>query len=587
MLVAVAAIAAVAVLGTDDSEPELLLAALITALDFALAVTVPWARLPAFLQALPPLAFFAVAGLLRDAAGGGASVINALVLMPVLWLALYGTSRQFAVALAAGFLTLAIPPLVGTADGYPLKTELFRAILWLLVAWVVGYTVRKLVAEVRKLAARHRSVLETANETFISMDSEGLIVDWNSQAERDFGWRREEVMGVPLEEVIIPRRLRASHRQGLRRFLRSGEGWMVGPRREVQALRRDGREFPVEISISALRSENEEGYVFNAFLHDISARSEGDRALRDAEERFRRAFDDAGVGMALVGRDGRWQRVNQALADITGYPVSRLTTMTFSEITHPDDLNAEVTAFEQMLGGGRERYATEKRYIHAEGHTVWINLNVSAVRDEHGGLVCLISQMQDITERKAAEARLSHQAMHDPLTGLPNRSLFADRMLLARARLRRGGALALLFVDLDGFKDVNDRLGHEAGDRLLAEAAGRLSAVLRPSDTVARFGGDEFVVLCENVDQPTIESIARRIDASLAKPLQIHGLDVTLAASTGIVISNDPELDGDDLLAAADAAMYEAKRAGRSRHVFFDPARHVAPRVSSPRETLR
>ena len=99
--------------------------------------------------------------------------------------------------------------------------------------------------------------------------------------------------------------------------------------------------------------------------------------------------------------------------------------------------------------------------------------------------MCLISQMQDITERKAAEARLSHQAMHDPLTGLPNRSLFADRMLLARARLPRGGALALLFVDLDGFKDVNDRLGHEAGDRLLAEAAGRLSAVLRPSDTVA------------------------------------------------------------------------------------------------------
>ncbi len=159
---------------------------------------------------------------------------------------------------------------------YPLKTELLRAALWLLVAWVVAYAVRKLVAEVRKLAARHRSVLETANEAFISMDSEGLIVDWNSQAERDFGWHREEVMGVPLEEVIIPRRLRASHRQGLRRFLRSGEGWMVGPRREVQALRRDGREFPVEISISALRSENEQGYVFNAFLHDISARSEGD-----------------------------------------------------------------------------------------------------------------------------------------------------------------------------------------------------------------------------------------------------------------------------------------------------------------------
>jgi diguanylate cyclase (GGDEF)-like protein/PAS domain S-box-containing protein len=586
MLVAVAAIVAVAVLDDAHNKTELALAAAITAIDFVIALTVPWARFPAFLQAIPPLAFFAVVGLLRDATGGGSSLINALVLLPVLWFALYGTSAQFVVSLIAGYLTLALPPLIGSSEVYPLKEELLRALLWVLVAGVVGYTVRRLVDEVRKLAASHRSVLETAHDAFISMDAEGLITDWNTRAENDFGWRREEVMGLPLEEVIIPRRLRASHRQGLRRFLRTGQGWMVGPRREVQALRRDGREFPVEISISALRGE-EGDYVFNAFIHDISARSEGEKALRGAEERFRRAFDDAGVGMALVGRDGKWQRANQALADITGYPVSKLITMGFRDITQPDDLGADIAAFESLVSGERERFATETRYVHAEGHVVWIQLNVSAVRDEHGGLVSLISQMQDITERKAGEARLSHQAMHDPLTGLPNRSLFGDRMLLARARLRRGGMLALLFIDLDGFKEVNDRLGHEAGDRLLAEAAGRLSAVLRPADTVARFGGDEFVVLCENVDREGIEAVARRIDAALARPCQIHGRDVTLAASTGIVFTTDPELDADDLLAAADAAMYEAKRAGRSRHVFFDPARHVAPRVSSPREALR
>src|SRR5204863_9916620 len=124
-----------------------------------------------------------------------------------------------------------------------------------MIAGVIGFTIRRLVVQVRKLAARHLSVLETANEAFISMDSEGLILEWNRQAERDFGWTREEVLGVPLAEVIIPPRLRASHRLGLRRFLRSGDGWMVGPRREVQGLRRDGREFPVEISISALRTE--------------------------------------------------------------------------------------------------------------------------------------------------------------------------------------------------------------------------------------------------------------------------------------------------------------------------------------------
>jgi diguanylate cyclase (GGDEF)-like protein/PAS domain S-box-containing protein len=586
MLVAVAGSVAVAIVGNVGSERELLLAAVITVVDFALAVTVPWSRFPTWVQAVPPLVLFPVVALLRDATGGGSSVVNALILLPVLWLALYGSSSQFAVSIVLGYLTLAIPPLVSTSDVYPLGKELARAVLWLMVAGVIGFTIRRLVNQVRKLAARHQSVLETANEAFISMDSEGLILDWNTQAERDFGWTREEVLRVPLEEVIIPRRLRASHRQGLRRFLRSGEGWMVGPRREVQALRRDGREFPVEISISALQAEEPGGYVFNAFLHDISARSEGERALRDAEERFRGAFDDAGVGMALVGQDGRWQRVNQALADITGYPVSKLTTMSFKDITHPDDLSADSAAYESLLTGTRERYATEKRYIHADGSVVWIALNMSAVRDEHGGVVCLISQMQDITERRAAEARLAHRAMHDPLTGLPNRSLFGDRLLVARGRLRRGGAMALLFIDLDGFKEVNDRLGHEAGDQLLAEAAGRLGAVLRPSDTIARFGGDEFVVLCENVDRPGAEMIAQRIGASLRKPFPIRGQDVPPAASTGVVLNTDPELDGDELLAAADAAMYEAKRAGRSRYVFFDPARHVAPRVSAPREAL-
>ena len=171
---------------------------------------------------------------------------------------------------------------------------------------------------------------------------------------------------------------------------------------------------------------------------------------------------------------------------------------------------------------------TEKRYVRADGRLVWVSLSLSPVRDEDGNTLYLISQMQDVTERKRTEAKLAHQAMHDPLTGLPNRTLFTDRMLLAKARLGRGGSLALLFCDLDDFKAVNDSFGHEAGDRILIEVADRLRSILRPSDTVSRFGGDEFALLCEGVEAEAAERIASRIAEAFSAPFVIDGNEVSL-----------------------------------------------------------
>ncbi len=171
---------------------------------------------------------------------------------------------------------------------------------------------------------------------------------------------------------------------------------------------------------------------------------------------------------------------------------------------------------------------TEKRYVRADGRLVWVSLSLSPVRDEAGNTLYLISQMQDVTERKRTEAKLAHQAMHDPLTGLPNRTLFTDRMQLAKARLERGGSLALLFCDLDDFKAVNDSFGHEAGDRILMQVADRLRSILRPSDTVSRFGGDEFALLCEGVEAEAAERIASRIAEAFSAPFAIDGNEVSL-----------------------------------------------------------
>lgn len=195
----------------------------------------------------------------------------------------------------------------------------------------------------------------------------------------------------------------------------------------------------------------------------------------------------------------------------------------------------------------------------------WFALTVTALDAAGGG--ALVSYTE-ITTRKRAEAQLAHQALHDPLTGLPNRTLFLDRLGLALARLpRRPTKLAVLFLDLDGFKEVNDSLGHSAGDRAIVAVAERIRSILRPSDTAARLGGDEFTILCEDItDAAQAVAIAERVIAAVSAPLGIDGRVVDLATSVGVAVTDRRgEATAPTLLADADSAMYEAKQRGRSR----------------------
>jgi diguanylate cyclase (GGDEF)-like protein/PAS domain S-box-containing protein len=586
VVVAAAAFVAVLLVSTRSESGQLIAAGLLVPPLIASVYLVPWWKLPAWAQATPPLVYFAIVALLRDAAGADMSIFTALVLLPVFWFALYGTRTQLLASLAGLFLTLAAPAVIAGAPDYPLRAELVRAFLWLIIAGAVGLTVHRLVLEVRARFVEYRSVLETAHESFISTQPDGRIVDWNQQAERDFGWLRHEVIGHQLVDTVMPPRFRDGYREGFDDLLRTGKHTVLGRRFEMLAMHRDGTEFPVEIALSALRTDG--GYRLNAFLHDISARHESDRALREAEERFRRAFDDSATGMAIVSSEGEWLQVNQALADLTGYSKEDLAGMSFADVTHPDDLDADLEALRQLVDGERRRYVTEKRYLRADGEVIWISLSMSPVRDEDRGTLYLISQMQDITERKRTEAKLAHQAMHDPLTGLPNRTLFTDRMRLAKARLRRGGSLALLFCDVDHFKVVNDSFGHEAGDRLLIEVAHRLGSILRPSDTVSRLGGDEFALLCEGVDLEAAERIAERLREAFSAPFLIDGHEAPVSASTGIALTTDPDVEPDQLMSDADLAMYAAKQGGRARHAFYrDEMRGPPSAFTSPGHGLR
>jgi diguanylate cyclase (GGDEF)-like protein len=245
--------------------------------------------------------------------------------------------------------------------------------------------------------------------------------------------------------------------------------------------------------------------------------------------------------------------------------------MDFAAITHPDDLAHDVEGLQEMVDGVRDRFQTEKRYIHADGRVIWISLSSTIVRGADGEPLYLLSQMQDISERKQTEAALAHRASHDDLTGLPNRSLLEDRLVLALNRQRRERKpVAVLYLDLDGFKDVNDTHGHDAGDFVLVAVAKRITALVRPSDVVSRLGGDEFAVLCESMDEAAATKLAKRIVEVVPKPIDAGSVSLTVAPSIGISLTRDPNTRPADLLADADAAMYFAKDQSEFGYAFYE-----------------
>lgn len=433
------------------------------------------------------------------------------------------------------------------------------------------------VGESRDAERRFQSLLDAAPDAIVIVDGEGKIVLVNQQVEKSFGYAREEILGKSVE-FLVPEHLWIAHAKHRAQFMRSPEARPMGLGLELAARRRDGSEFPVEISLSPLHSQD--GLLVIAAVRDVTQRREAERALAESDRRFRRSFEDSGVGMALVGiEDGRLGPVfeaNEALARISGYSAAQLRETSPLGVVNPSELPSVLEDLGQLLDGSLPFARREIRLIAAGGEQVWTAVTGSVVRGSDGTPAYLVVEVQDVSERKRFEGQLQYLADHDALTGLINRRRFEEeleREVATAARFETGGAVVVL--DLDHFKIVNDSLGHAAGDELIATVSQVLRRRLRSSDVLARMGGDEFAVILPRAGVEQAYEVGTELLEEIREDPRTSSASgrSRVTASLGISLfgGGSGEVSTRELLAEADIAMYDAKEAGRDRLTVFDP----------------
>jgi diguanylate cyclase (GGDEF)-like protein/PAS domain S-box-containing protein len=291
--------------------------------------------------------------------------------------------------------------------------------------------------------------------------------------------------------------------------------------------------------------------------------------LLDSEALLRRLFDESPVSKALLGPDGRYLRVNHAYSEFLGRPAEEFVGRRPVDFAHPEERDTTTQLTHEIRASTARIAAVEKRYQHADGSERWGRLNLARIGE--GERMSVLAAIEDITEARLAEEQLRHLALHDSLTGLPNRTLILDRLQQALVRAKRtGGTVAVAVIDIDHFKLVNDSYGHPVGDQLLIDVAERLRESLRGSDSAGRLGGDEFIVVCEDLaDVGDIETIAARLRAAARVPVEVGGTPVLSSASVGCTTGGG-DATATELVAEADAALYRAKTGGRGRYELFD-----------------
>ena len=440
---------------------------------------------------------------------------------------------------------------------------------------------RRAARELATARDLYRGVLTAASGlSIIGTDPLGQITVFNTGAQKMLGYTEEQMLGsspvVLHDPAEIQQRAAELGVEADFRLFTHGADAEKPETRQWTYLTRSGRRLQVELTVTAMTAPDGSLSGYIGVATDVTSQRQAELALRESEQRFRLAFDAASVGMCMVSLApetvGRLMRANQAMCNFTGYTEEELLAHDVVSLSIPEDTEATKAALAAMARGDITQVRRETLYRHADGSHLWGLLSSSTVTPADGSAPYAISLIEDITARKRAEAALTHQALHDSLTGLANRSLLLDRLEHAlAASVRSTGQVGVAYLDLDGFKQVNDGAGHAAGDELLVQVAGRLRSSVRPGDTVGRLGGDEFAIICTDLgDAKDLSRVADRVLRAVREPFLLPSGTFTISASIGLALAED-RTTGEQLLATADTAMYTAKRAGRDRVTVTDP----------------
>ena len=443
---------------------------------------------------------------------------------------------------------------------------------------------------------RLQGIVNTVADAIVTINEKGKIIAFNKAAERIFGYSAKEAMDKNIS-ILIGAKHSASHDKYLKGYKEGSISTIIGVQgREEVGCKKDGSEFPLELSVTELAHGKRK--FFTGIMRDITERKEAEKEIRlaneqlemrvkdrtkeltqeivvreQAEGRLRLAaqvIENLNEGVIIIDPEFRIISVNPAYTDITGYKPDEV--IGRHPTNHPA-LCSSGDVFEEMWTAieSRGKWSGEFWNKRKDGEEYAERLSITAIIGKLGEVRQFAAVVADITKRKQDEERILYQANYDELTGLPNRSLFIDRLNQSLPTMTRSNKkLALLFIDLDGFKLINDTLGHDYGDELLKEAAERLGHCVRTGDTVARLGGDEFTITMPNLDDLRNATIVaqRSLDA-LAKRFVISGHESFVSASIGITIFPDDAVTSRDLLKNADAAMYKAKDEGKANYQYF------------------
>ncbi len=535
---------------------------------------------------LPPLLFLALLGGLIDATGGMISGLTPLVALPTLWIALYGTRRQLYLIAAATAVFFLWPALRPGSSGHSAQWR--SAVLWLLLVVVILPAIQNLVVQLQRtaeqqgqLASSLAAVMRAATEhAIMATDLSGTITVFSEGAERMLGYRAEDVIGR--FTMLLFHDQNELHRRA-REFGVSVDSVVLhgipiagALSRQWTYRHREGTRKIVELTMTRLLNEDGVHSGWTGVALDVTTQVR-------TQQRFERLFEESPHGALLLDAKGTIERANPAFCAMIGLDTAGILGRKTRELPL---VRGDGPGFlvEELIDRRHPATEVELTFRHSGGQPVHALASAVALRGPDDVLEGILAQFVDISALKRYERQLAHQAEHDPLTGLANRRRFDVELTSHVNRCRRYGATgALLMLDLDNFKDVNDSLGHGAGDQLIISLATLLRQRMRAGDVVSRLGGDEFAVLLPQADRAAAETVAKDIVEMVRSHVCLldNERPMKLTTSVGVVLIDDPQLTPGELVSTADMTMYDAKESGRDRFIVHDSSKFAVPRMGA------